>query len=579
MTAADLIVKYLEQLGVEYIFGVPGGALEPLYEAMNKSNKVEAILAKHECGAAFMAGGYARVSGRIGVCCATTGPGSTNLITGVASAYCDSIPLLAITAQAPTMTFGKTAFQEASPLGVDIIDIFKPFTKYSAMVLRREKVGEMLRQALRNALTGRKGPVHLNIPLDIMREEVSEAIIPSKQFLPDIKVTHNEGIKKAAALLMEAENPAAFIGHGTLVSGAAHEILQMVELLSMPVATTPKAKGLFPEDHPLSLGVLGIAGSPQADAWLLEEEKVDILLAVGTTFNELATHNWDRRLIPTKAMIQLDIDPAEMGKNYPVEISLLGDAKETLRELKEEISGRLDSLSKDERNQFHNKRSDMKKNLSLFKNKKGRYIDKEKMHANDMPLKPQRVMADLRKSIPHETAFFIDCGNSVAWTIHYLDIYKPYSFFSALGFASMGSGITSVIGGKFADPARPIVAISGDGSFLMNGTEVATTVNYDRPVIWVVLNDSQLGMVAHGRRLAGMEHTNAANYKQVDFVKFAESLGANGMRITKPGQINKEMWDEIIASGKSTVLDVIIDGEEAPPLESRVRAVKNAYFN
>lgn len=578
MTAADVIIKYLEQLGVEFIFGIPGGALEPLYEAISRSKKIKAVLSRHEGGAAFMASGYARVSGKLGVCCATTGPGSTNLITGVASAYCDSTPILVLTAQVPTKTFGKVAFQESTPSSIDIVEIFRHFTKFSAMAFRADKVGEMLRQALRHALAGRRGPVHLNIPLDTLREDVSEEIVASKHFIPHSRSIDKEGIEKAAELLLKAENPAAFIGHGAIVSGAADEIIQIAELLALPVATTPKAKGIFPDDHPLSLGVLGIAGSPQADGYLLEKGNVDVLFVVGTTFNEWATHNWDRRLVPKKAMIQVEIDPYEIGRNYLFEISLIGDAKIILLELKNELLRRIGGFSKSKSSEFYAKTSCIKGELSVFKDNTGRYLREENMRSDEIPLKPQRVMMDLRKSVPDEAIFFVDNGNCLAWTFHYLDIFEPYSFHSGLGFASMGFGVAAVVGAKFAAPDRTLIAISGDGSFLMNGTEVATAVNEGRQVIWVVLNDSQLGMVAHGRRLAGMKHTNATHYEQVDFVKFAESLGAKGIRVTKPGEINKRMMDDIIASGKTTVLDVIIDRDETPPLDSRVRAVRDAYF-
>lgn len=591
MTAIEILVKYLEQLSVEYIFGIPGGAIEPLYSAVSKSKKVEMILTKHEGGAAFMADAYARVSGKLGVCCATTGPGATNLVTGVASACADSTPLLVITAQNPTNTFGKVAFQESTSYAIDIVEIFRHVTKSSTMVVRSDKVGEMTRHALRTALTGRRGPVHLNLPMDVMRGDIEEAVIQHDQFISTSRpCCSSEDIGKAVSLLLSAARPAMLIGNGVSIADASDEALQIAELLSVPVATTPQAKGSFPDNHSLSLGVLGIGGSPQADAYLLGEGlsndgnnannnfRSDVLLAVGTTFNEWATHNWDNRLIPGKGIIQVDIDPCEVGRNYPVEVSLVGDAKVILMELKSALEKRIGSFTEAKKSEFEKNTQHLKDDLSLLKRKINRYSDKEKMESDAVPLKPQRLMKEIRESCPEDTIFFVDNCNCLAWTFHYLDIYRPHSFHSGLGFASMGFGTAANVGAKLAAPHRPVVSIVGDGCFLMNGMELATAVNYNIQVIWIILNDSQLGMVTHGRRLAGMEHTNATNYPEVDFVKIAEGLGGRGIRVTKPGEINRKMMDEIIASGQPTVIDVMIDKDEVPPLGLRVKAVKDAYF-
>ncbi|MBI5749615.1 MAG: thiamine pyrophosphate-binding protein, partial [Nitrospinae bacterium] len=586
MTAAELIIKYLEEMGVRYIFGIPGGALEPLYDAINKSERIEAVLPKHEEGASFMADGYSRVSNMLGVCCATTGPGSTNLITGIASSYADSIPVLTITAQVPTRSFGKGALQESTYDGINIVEIFRHFTKFSAMVITPEKTGEMLRQALRIALSGRRGPVHLNIPMDVMREDVDEEVIPHDKFIPHTMYFDRYSIKMAATLLLNAKKPAILLGNGTLISGAVDEVIKFAEMLSIPVVTTPKAKGAFPENHDLSLGVFGLGGSPQAEGYLLNEElrikneelnstlntqhstlpRVDVLLAIGTSFNEWGSNAWDKRLIPENAMIQVDIDPYEFGKNYPFEVDLIGDAKTIIREMTYELERQIEKLPPLMQRKLKERRKAAIEELHGFKGQISRHLDVEKMGSDTIPLKPQRLMKDLRDSLPQDTIFFTDIGNNLVWALHYLDIYKPYTFFAGLGFASMGYGVAAAVGGKFAAPDRPVVAIVGDGGFLMNGMEVATAINYNKQIIWVVENNSELGMVSHGRRLAGMKHTNAAEFGQVDFVKIAEGLGARGVRVTKPGEINRKFMDDIIATGKSTVIDVMIDRNEVPPL-------------
>ncbi|MBI5184279.1 MAG: thiamine pyrophosphate-binding protein [Nitrospinae bacterium] len=368
MTVAELFIKYLKQLGVRHVFSIPGAALEPLYKAVHKSNqgetedgKLRIILTKHEQGAAFMADGYARVGGKLGVCWGTTGPGSTNLITGIASSFADSIPVLVMTAQVSTSSFGKGALQESTAHGVNIVDLFRYFTKSSAMVINPEKAGDMFRQTLRHALSGRRGPAHLNIPVDLMEKEAGGKSHPAVSFQPQSKSFDREALETAAELLRNARNPAMLLGNGTLLSGAAAEAAGLTGILPLPVATTPKAKGAFPEDHPLSLGVFGLAGSPRASDYLLNSgasaSKVDVLLAVGTSFNEWGTYAWDDRLSPGKALIQVDIDPYEFGKNYLFEVGLAGDAKAILQALALELRNQLNLLPKKERDAFEKKKS------------------------------------------------------------------------------------------------------------------------------------------------------------------------------------------------------------------------------
>lgn len=584
MKASDLLLKYLEQLGVKYIFGIPGGALEPFYAAINRSQKIEAVLTRHEQGAAFMADGYARVNRQIGVCCATTGPGSTNLITGVASSYADSIPVMVITAQVPTRVFGKGALQESTYDGVNIVDIFKYFTKFSVMVINPDKMGEMVRQALRVALSGKRGPVHLNIPADVMNGEVSDGPIPIDTFMTPPMYFERENIKKAAALLLHAKKPAMFVGNGSLLSCSVEELVILADMLSIPVATTPKAKGAIPENHPLSLGVFGLAGSNQAEIYLLnqkmdsEYKKIDVLLTVGTSLNEWGTNAWDKRLIPEDALIQVDIDPYKIGKNYPCKVGLIGDARTILCELTFELKRQMHNLPPSRQKEIEKRSQLMADKMGCFKEIIAKYMEEEKMTSDDIPLKPQRLMKDLQDSLPDNTIFFIDIGSNLLWATHYLDINRPYTFFAGLGFASMGFGTAAAVGGKFARPSTPVMAIVGDGGFLMNGMEVSTAVNCNKQVIWLVENNSELGMVSHSRRLMSIPYNIGAEFEHIDFVKIAEGLGANGIRITKPGEINRKMMDDIIASGKSTVIDVVIDKEEVPPLGSRIKAITEVYF-
>lgn len=561
MNAAEVIVRSLEKHGVTCVFGVPGGAIESLNTSLYKSS-ITVIVAKHEEGAAFMADGYARVSGTIAVCCSTAGPGATNMITGIASAFGDSIPVIALTGQVSTSLFGKGAIQEFSVQSFGIVSIFRQITKYSDIIINENKAGEMISKARRLALTGRKGPVHLNLPADIMKRRVTD---DSHERCSTTQVLgfDREAVKEAAQLLLAAKRPVIVVGWGAVLSRADKELLELAELLDIPVATSPKAKGILSELHPLSLGVLGFAGSPVAKEYVLKRD-VDVLLAVGTSFNEFVTSGWDKRLLPMKSLIHVDIDCNEIGKNYYVHVGIAGDAATVLRELVFEIC-----RSRKGKRRENNRRKEVEqiKAALLVKTKK-----------QSKPLySPQRLIMDLNGALPKNTLYFADNGNSMAWAIRYLTITEPYSFYVGLGFASMGFAVAAPIGAKLAAGDRPVVALVGDGSFLMNGMEVATAVNYNIPVIWVIMNNAMLGMVYHGRKLAGIPEGIPSGFKPVDHVKLAEGLGARGIRITRPGEINRELMDDIRAAGVPTVLDVLIDPEEVPPIHSRISSLEKLY--
>ncbi|MCF6283145.1 MAG: thiamine pyrophosphate-binding protein [Candidatus Polarisedimenticolaceae bacterium] len=574
MNASDLLVWYIEEVGTEYIFGIPGGVLEPLNIAVHNSEKLQGITTKHEQGAAFMADGYARVSHKLGVCCATAGPGATNLITGIASSFTDSVPVLALTGQVATKYFGKGAFQESSSDGINLVEMFRLVTKNSAMIASSALTGSIMRRALRSALTGRPGPVHLNLPVDVMRNEVDVELIPEDMFIPGSTCFDRARIKEAAVLLLRFKRPVILLGNGVTISRAAEEIIELAELLQIPVVTTPKAKGVFPEDHPLSLGVFGVAGTPLSEKYLLNgnvecSEKIDGLLAIGTSFNEWGTHTWDERLMPTKALIQVDIDPQELGNNFPFSVAVAGDAQIVVKELLFDIKRRLRKTIK-----IKEKIELRKRDLECFKSENARFFDADKMHSEAVPILPQRLMEDINNACPHDSIFFIDIGNNWAWATHYLTVKRPYSFFTALGFASMGYGASACIGGKLAEPDRPVITICGDGGFLMNGIEIATAVDYNIPVIWIILNDSQHGMIYHGKKMLNTEGGFSTRFKGVDFVKMAESVGAKGIKITKPGELNQELLNRVIESNYPTVIDVRIDPEEAPPISSRIETLE-----
>lgn len=568
ITAIKLLLKYLEAEGVKYIFGIPGGPLMPLYEALHELGNIRAILTKHEQGAAFMADGYARASGKLGVCCSTTGPGATNLFTGVACAYVDSIPLLIITAQVSTSTFGKGASQESTSHGVDVVEMFKPITKSSVMVHSPEKIGDIARSSLRAALSGRKGPVHINFPADFMKKPVNASLVPPGSYRVSSCQFDRNAIKQASNCLIHARKPCILAGNGVNLSGAHEELRLLAERLKIPVATSPKAKGAFPENHALSLGVFGFVGSLLAEKYILSEEP-DVLVAVGTSMGEVTTCGWDSRLEPSTALIQVDVDPCEIGKNYPTTLGIEGDAKAVLKELCYQVERDLRWLEKPE-------------GISLewinnFKASNPRCATPEKLNSGEVPLKPQRVMKELRDALSPDGILFVDIGTCLAWAMQYFPVYTPGTFYINMGFASMGHAVAACIGGKLARPGQPVVALAGDAAFAMNGMEVHTAVDNDIPVIWLILNNGGHGMVHHGERIqfGGKFNTSIFN-KRLNVAEIARGLGAESFEASKPGDVARCLA-LALKCGRPAVIDAAIDVSEAPPIGHRIQSLEKMF--
>ena len=561
ITTSELLLKYLEGEGVEYIFGVPGLSLVPFFAATNKQDAIKLILSKHEEGAAFMADGYARISGRLGVCYATSGPGTTNLMTGVATAYVDNVPLLVITGQVPTSIYGKGTLQDSTKEGVDSVAMFDPITKYSTMMISKYKVPETIREAFRIAFSGKKGPVHLSYPKDLMDAEIEDTLLPSGRYRVESNYFDRKLVIDATEKLVNAKKPAMIVGSGVVASDATMEVLELAELLNIPVATTPKAKGAFPEEHPLSLGVLGFGGSPAAEEYHLGD--LDVLLAVGTSLNQITTFSWDPKLEPSDALIHINIGPSEIGKNYVADIGLVGDCRAVLDEISFRILRELQKHDpKDER---------PIEDIITFKKSVGLFIDEEKMFSESVPIKPQALMRELQDNLPDDAIVFVDAGNHLCWAIHYLQFKKPNVIF-ALGLATMGYATAAAIGGKLAAPDRPVIAIVGDGCFLMNGMEVATAVSHDIPVIWIVQNNARLGLIHDLQRYSLGDKTVATEFKEINCAKVAEGLGAEGYRIKRPGELS-EILPEAIERAVPTVIDVTIDTTEVPPVDRFVKGL------
>lgn len=557
-TVAELIFEYLELQGITHIFGIPGLTLEPFLIACRKKGTITPILSKHEEGAAFMADGYARVKGVPGVCFSTSGPGVTNLVSGVASAYVDGIPMAVFSGQIPTYTNKKGTLQDSTGVGIDSVKIFETVCKSSAMFSSKYAAQYDIEQAFIYAMTGRKGPVHLSLPKDILMETV-DVELPTGPFIPPpAEYFDRKRVIEATKELCEAESPVILIGSGAITSDACPEIIELAEMYQIPVATTPKSKGAFPEDHPLALGVLGFGGSLLAESYI-KSEAVDVLLVIGSSLNQTTTFSWDPAIAPSKCFININIDPTVISINYRPDIPLIGDAKTVISEISFRALRYLD-----DQEEAIQKRFDSFKTL---KEQTPMLLNAEIMQSEQIPMKPQRLIRDLQEGLPDDAILFCDVGSHLIWALHYLKMKKPGHFIAPFGLLTMGFGTAGAIGGKLAAPDKPVVALVGDGCFCMNGMEIATAVNYDIPVVWVVMNNGLLGLIHTMQSLAIGEDTILTHFKPIDFAKLAESLGAVGVTVRKPGALATEL-PKAIASGKPTVIDCYIDPIEKPPILS-----------
>lgn len=533
-----------------------------MFEALREQKTISFVLAKHEAAAAYMACSHARVTGQLAVCCATSGPGATNALTGIAGALADSLPVLFLSGQVATHVFGKGAIQESSVFGTDLVSVFRPVTKLSVMLPSAERAPDIVRTAIRTAMTGRRGPVHLSLPADLLRRPTRNTISPPARYRAETNAVDRDGVADALRLLKAAKRPCVLAGHGVALARGSEELLQLAEQLEIPVATSPKGKGVFPENHPLSLGVLGFGGHDAAENYFASGE-IDVALVIGSSLNEFVTNAWTIPLRPQKALIQIDIDPGSIGKNYPVDVALVGDAKATLRELRTQL---------EHAGPFSVARE--REPLARVRAAAPRHLAAEQLESEASPLKPQRLMRELRAAMPDDAMLFVDNGTSIIWAGHYFETRQPGTYFIDLGLASMGSAVAGVIGGALAAPGKRAVALVGDGAFAMHGFEVHTAVEYNLPVVWVVLNNAGHGMVHQGDTLMHGEPLGVSDYRVAfDSAAVARAVGARGVTVRRPEELRAALHDALSAAGP-TVIDAIIDPSEiAPTLLRRVQTL------
>jgi acetolactate synthase-1/2/3 large subunit len=538
MSGARALVEALEKRGVKVIFGIPGGAVLDICEALANSN-IRTILTRHEQCAAHAADGYARASGKVGVCMATSGPGATNLVTGIATAYMDSSPIVALTGQVPRRLIGRDAFQEA-----DIIGITCPITKHNFQAERASDIPLIIEKAFQIASSGRPGPVLVDIPKDVQSElaDVEADRDPEDAFRQPNYSPHPLQVKRAVELLAAAERPMIIAGGGVIASNASEELLAVAELLMAPVATTLMGKGAIPENHPLATGLLGMHGTVASNNLIQE---ADVVLAVGIRFSDRTTGKMDE-FCPDAKIIHIDIDAAEIGKNVEADVPIVADAKKALQEIYKLLQAK---TAKKERTTLMAKIKEFKEQLEGKAN-------------CESELKPPRLMVEIRQLLPEDAIITTEVGQNQMWAAIYLKVYKPRTFISSGGLGTMGFGFPASLGAKVAHPEVPVVDIAGDGSFIMTEQDLATSVEENIPVTVVVLNNSVLGMVAQWQRIFYNRRYFAVNLGRVpDFVKLAEAYGAQGFRVQTLEEFSSA-FKKAVRSEVTTVIDVPISPEE-----------------
>ncbi len=557
---ADLMVAYLNQIGVEYIFGVPGGSIEPLYDAMARSERqggLRHVLARHEAGAAFMADGYARETGKIGVCCSTSGPGATNLITGVANAYENHVPMLVLTGQPALPTFGRHPLQDSSCTGVNILAMMKHCTVYNSLVSHEAQVETKLVAALQSCVRGATGPAHLTFPADVLRAKHAASHYDLKRLLRESHSIDDNEVDALCDALLGSSRPVFLIG--SRAGAAAATLVAVASKFNIPFVTTPDGKGFVSPSHRLYRGVVGFGGHSSA-LELLGEENCDLIVAFGASMGEWNSSGWNSNLL-NRRLVHVDDCESHLARSPMASMHIRGSLSAIASRVQQTCA----------------------KFPKTFKHKVTHvvnYVDElsSTLQPSD-PIKPQRLMRDLSSLFPAGTVYHADTGNSVAWATHYLnpsfpaehDLSKGW-LRSTMNWAAMGWAIGAAVGTAIANRDIHVVCITGDGSMLMNGQELSVAVAENLKIVFVVLNDSSLGMVKHGQRLAGAEQTGCM-MPHTDFAAIARALGATGITVDSSFVLEDFDYNEVQGP---VLLDVIIDTEQVPPMKSRIKTLNAA---
>lgn len=543
-TGARIFLECLKREGVEVVFGLPGGAVLPIYDALYDFSGLRHILVRQEAAAGHAAEAYSRVSGKVGVCLVTSGPAATNLVTALQNAYMDSMPLVAFTGQVPTHLIGNDAFQEADNVGIS-----RPCTKHNFLVKSTSELAETIKEAFYLAATGRPGPVHVDLPKDVLVKEAEFGEYPQKIYLRSYNPTyegHPGQIKKAARSMLRAKRPVLYVGGGVIISDASEELRTLAELTQIPVTTTLMGLGAFPSDHPLSMGMLGMHGGYAPNMAVYNS---DCLIAVGARFDDRVTGKVEF-FAPQAEVIHIDIDPSSISKNIKVHIPIVGDARRVLAKLIEELRGTDGEGWRETRDLWL-------KQIAAWQVKHPFRYDWD-----DEIIKPQYVIEEVSNLTRGEAIVVTGVGQHQMWTAQFYKFKSPRAWCTSGGLGTMGYGLPAAIGAQVAFPDKTVVCIDGDGGFQMNSQELATVVENRLPIKIVLINNGYHGMVhqwqeiVYGGRFCAIDLSACP-----DYVKLAEAYGAVGIRAARPSEVVPAL-EKAFATPGPVLIDFAVDRDE-----------------
>ena len=532
LTGSQIIIECLKEQGVDTVFGYPGGAILNVYDELYKHPEIKHVLTSHEQGASHAADGYARSTGKVGVCMATSGPGATNLVTGISTAYMDSIPMVAITCNVTVPLLGKDSFQE-----VDIAGITTPVTKYSFIVKDINKLADTIRRAFDIARKGRPGPVLVDIPKDVTAQKV-EYVKKEIEFpAPKTENITEEAVNRAVELISKAKKPYIFVGGGAVLSGASEELKKFVELVDAPVCDTLMGKGAYDGTSDNYTGMLGMHGTKASNLGVSE---CDLLIAIGTRFSDRVLGN-SKKFAKQAKILQIDVDPAEINKNIRVTADVVGDVKEVLKSINEKLT-QLDHTA------WNEHIAEYTKTFPLEYNKNG--------------LSGPAVIETIYEMVHGDAIVVTEVGQHQMWAAQYYKYSKPRHLLTSGGLGTMGYGLGAAIGAQTANPDKQVINIAGDGCFRMNMNEIATASREKLPLIEVIINNHVLGMVRQWQTLFYDKHYSATILDDgVDYVKLCEAMGAEARRVTTQEEF-REAFAEALECKKPFVIDCIIDSDD-----------------
>ena len=544
MTGAEIFVKALTDLGVDVVFGYPGGAVLHIYDELFKSTKLRHLLTRHEQGAVHMADGFARASGKTGVCLVTSGPGATNTVTGIATAYMDSIPIVVFSGQVPTLMIGNDAFQEA-----DIVGITRPCTKHNYLVKEAKDLARIIKESFYIASTGRPGPVLVDIPKDVLMGSAEYSLpkeINVRGYHPNYE-GHPRQVESAVRMIREKERPVLYAGGGVILAGSSQQLVEFAHILGIPVTTTLMGMGAFPGTDPLFMGMLGMHGTYAANMAISHS---DLIIAVGARFDDRVTGKVDE-FAPHAKIIHIDIDPTSIQKNVPVDIPIVGDLKDVLKKMIKLVKGTKEAAH-------------FKEKIAPWREQVGKWAATHPLSYKPAKgkIKPQHVVEQIYSLTKGDAIITTEVGQNQMWAAQFYKFDKPRTFLSSGGLGTMGYGFPAAIGAQVAMPGRLVIDVAGDGSIQMNIQELATAVQYRLPVKVVILNNGALGMVRQWQELFFQGKYSQTCLPQIpDFVKLAEAYGAEGFRATRPEEVRDVLKRGFAAKGPAFI-DILTDPNE-----------------